>query len=306
LLQLDYPAIEVLLCAADGDQAAEAAITAAQRAHPQLRICIAVPEAVRNPKSALLAAAIPYASHDLLLLTDDNVVSPPSRVLTHLAYCETGYGLVSACVLGERPENLWGAVDAAFMNGHFARLQLAGDAVGLSFSTGKSMLISKEALTRSGGYAASGNTLCEDAIVQRQLLAIGQKVTLTDEPLRQPLGRRLLAEVWHRHLRWAGCRRRYAPLLFLIELITSVPVAALMGGLACTSAGGHFAVGSVGTALLLLGVEWAFLMLARWPIGIRFPIAWTVRELLAPLLWISALLPLQRAEWRDRTLALRP
>ena len=40
-------------------------------------------------------------------------------------------------------------------------------------------------------------------------------------------GRRSFGEVWHRHLRWATCRRQFAPLLFGLELITSAPVAVL-------------------------------------------------------------------------------
>lgn len=306
LAQLDYPKVEVLLCSAEGDRAAAEAIATTRQQHPSLRACFVAPASVTNPKSGLLAATIPHAAHDLLLLTDDNVVSTPLRIQTHLAYHEAGYGLVSACVLGEAPENFWGAIDAAYMNGHFARLQLAGDAIGLSFSTGKSILVSKEALARSGGYAAAGETMCEDAIVQRDLRATGQRVTLTHEPVRQPIGRRRLADVWHRHLRWASCRRRHAPLLFAAELCVSVPVAALAGGAVSAAAGAGFATGLAGTVGLLLTLEWGFLALARWPIGRWYPAAWLVRELLAIPLWFAALLPRQRVLWRDRALEFGP
>ena len=305
LTELDYPKVEVLLCAAEGDFAAAKAIVAAEQAQPGLRTCIVKPDAINNPKSALLAAAIPRATHELLLLTDDNVVSSPLRIQAHLAYREAGFGLVSACVLGEATENFWGAVDAAFMNGHFARLQLAGDAVGLSFSTGKSVMVSKMALARSGGYAAAGDSMCEDAIVQRGLKATGQRVTLSHEPLRQPIGRRRAAEVWHRHVRWASCRRRYAPLLFGLEMATAAPVAALAGGLASAGLGTSFATGLVVTIVLQLGLERAFLTLARWPVSPGYPAAWAARELLALPLGVAALLPRRRTVWRKRALALR-
>jgi ceramide glucosyltransferase len=306
LAQLDYPNVEVLLCAAQDDRAAAEAIAATRQQHRELRACLIAPIPLSNPKSGLLAAAIPHASHDLLLLTDDNVVSTTRRIQTHLAYREAGYGVVSACVLGEAPDNLWGAVDAAFMNGHFARLQLAGDAFGLSFSTGKSILVSREALVRSGGYAAAGETMCEDAIVEQGLRAIGQRVTLTHEPLRQPIGQRRLAEVWHRHLRWTSCRRRHAPLLFALELCVSAPVATLAGGVASALVGAGFAAGVTSTLALLLALEWSFLALAHWPIGRWFPAAWLARELLTVPLWLAALLPRQRIHWRDRTLELGP
>ena len=80
LAELDYPKVEVLLCAAEGDFAAAKAIVAAEQAQPGLRACVVKPAAIENPKSALLAAAIPIATHELLLLTDDNVVSSPLRI----------------------------------------------------------------------------------------------------------------------------------------------------------------------------------------------------------------------------------
>lgn len=305
LAALDYPAFEIILCCDEADRAAAAAIEAAVQQHPTLKSRAVVPAALGNPKSAVLAAAVPLAAHDLLLLSDDNVVSSSQRIAEHLAVRAAGHGLVSACALGEAAETFWGEVDAAFMNGQFARLQCAGDAVGLSFSTGKSMLVSRRDLLASGGFAPSGNTMCEDAVVQRQLVRAGQKVALTAEPVRQPIGRRGFSEVWHRHLRWATCRRQYAPLLFGLELITSAPVAVLAGGVAAGWLGFGFVSGVSATAILFLGAECIFLRLAGWPTGRAFPAAWAAREMLAPVLWLAALLPRRRTYWRNRPLALR-
>lgn len=305
LAALDHPALEIILCCAETDPAAAAAIEAAVRRHPALQSRVVVPAALGNPKSALLAAVVPLAAHDLLLLSDDNVVASPQRIAQHLAARAAGYGLVSACALGEAAESFWSEVDAAFMNGQFARLQRAGDAVGLSFSTGKSMLVSRQDLLASGGFAPSGDTMCEDAVVQRQLVQTGQRVALTAEPVRQPIGRRSFGEVWHRHLRWATCRRQFAPLLFGLELITSAPVAVLAGGALATALGLGFLGGAAGTAILFLGAEWTFLRLAGWPAGRAFPLAWAGRELLAPALWLVALLPRRRTYWRNRPLPLR-
>lgn len=305
LAGLDHPALEIILCCAETDPAAVVAIEAAVQRHPALQSHIVAPAALGNPKSALLAAAVPLAAHDLLLLSDDNVVASPQRIAQHLAVRAAGHGLVSACALGEAAESFWGEVDAAFMNGQFARLQCAGDAVDLSFSTGKSMLVSRQDLLASGGFAPSGDTMCEDAVVQRQLVQAGQRVALTAVPIRQPIGRRDFGEVWHRHLRWATCRRQFAPLLFGLELITSAPVAVLAGGAAAGSLGFGFAGGAGATVILFLGAEWIFLRLAGWPAGRAFPLAWAARELLAPALWLAALLPRRRTYWRNRPLPLR-
>ncbi len=302
--RLTYPRHEVMLCASEDDGEATLAIQAALKLVPGMRGCIVTPIAISNPKAALVAAALPLAKHDLILFSDDNVVSSPERIQTHLAYRGAGYGLVSACVVGDEFKSFWAAVDGAFMNGHFARLQRAGDAVGLSFSTGKSILLSRNALTRSGGYKAAGETICEDAIVQRDLCAIGERVTLTHEVQRQPIGQRRAAEVWHRHLRWARCRRRHAPLLFALEAATSGPITVLAAAIAGSAISLPYACGAAG-ALLLLSMEWGFLVFVGWPRSRWYPAVWVTRELMALALWVTALKSSEQTLWRGKSLKLR-
>lgn len=304
LAALDHPVLEIILCCAEADHAAMSAIRALVHQYPALQSRTVTPSPLRNPKAALLDATIALARADLLLLSDDNVVSSPQRVAQHLALRAAGHGLVSACAIGDSAESFWGKVDAAFMNGQFARQQCAGDAIGLSFSTGKSMLISRRDLLASGGFAPSGDTMCEDAVIQRQLVRAGHRVALTAEPVRQPIGRRGFRQVWHRHLRWATCRRQYAPLFFGMEAITSAPLTALAGGLAARSFEGGFVFGASATTVVFLGAEWIFLWLAGWPAGRSFPIIWMMRELLAPILWLAAVLPRRRTYWRNRPLEL--
>jgi ceramide glucosyltransferase len=305
LARLDYPAFEVILCAASDDRESARLVQDAATTDSRIRICLPAVTTAANPKVALLAAAMKEAQHDLLLMTDDNVIGGPTRVQTQLAYRNAGFGLVSACTFGMAPENFWSEVDGAFMNGHFARLQRAGDAVGLSYATGKSMLVSRHELLQSGGIATAGRTLCEDAALQQQLRRRGQRATLSHEPLVQPLGRRDFAEVWHRHLRWAVCRRRHAPLLFTGEALLSAPVAALAAGASGLGFGIGFALACLAAMALLLGIEWTFLVLARCQPSWRFPAAWLAREALTLPLWLAALAPHRIVVWRQRALPMR-
>ena len=304
LRRMNYPSYEVMLCASEEDDQATLAIQSVLQLVPHFRPCILKSLAISNHKAALVAAALPLAKNDLILLSDDNVVSTPDRIQAHLAYRTAGYGLVSSSVIGDRSTNFWGAVDGAFMNGHFARLQRAGDAVGLSFSTGKSILVSREALARSGGYRAAGESVCEDAIVQRDLRAIGERVTLSHEVQHQPIGQRRAAEVWHRHLRWARCRRRHAPLLFALEVAMSAPITALYAAVAGSSIGQPYVCGGAAVLLLLI-LEWTFLSLVGWPHSRGYPAVWVTRELLAIALWFTALKPSEQTLWRGRSLKLR-
>ena len=302
LASLDYPDFEVILCAEDDDVDAVELTKRTASEYRQFTACnLAIP-ATANPKVALLEAGIQKARHDLLLLSDDNVVSKPNRLRTLVAYRNAGYGLVSTCVLGSEAQNFWGDVDRAFMNGHFARLQCAGDSIGLSFATGKSMLLSRADLLRSGGIGSIGATICEDAKLQRQLEAIGTTTTLSHDRILQPIGLRTFNEVWHRHLRWSMCRRQYAPLLFVAEAILSAPVASVSAAIAGVGLNVGFAPGFVATAAMLLAIEWAFLRISGATPGWRFPAIWLAREALSLPLWLAALSPRRTVVWRARVL----
>lgn len=306
LASLDYPDFEVILCAEDDDVAALELTKQAASKYRRFTLCDSPVASTVNPKAALLDAGIQKARHDLLLLSDDNVVSTSNRLRTLIAYRNAGYGLVSTCVLGSEAQNFWGDVDRAFMNGHFARLQCAGDSIGLSFATGKSMLLSRADLRRSGGIGSIGATGCEDAKLQRQLEAIGTRITLSHDRIMQPIGLRTFSEVWHRHLRWTMCRRQYAPLLFVGEAILSAPVASISGSVAGVGLGVGFAPGFVASATVLMAIEWAFLRISGASPGWRFPAIWLTREVLSLPLWFAALRPRRTVVWRARALPTLP
>jgi ceramide glucosyltransferase len=299
LLRLDYRDYEVVLCAASNDAAGIELIERVACTSPRLRTCRGILRSGVNPKSILLAAGVAAARHELLLLSDDNVLSQPRRLQTNLAHRDAGFALVSTAVFGVEATTFWSEVDGAFMNGHFARIQRAGDAVGQSFAAGKTMFLSRAHLARAGGLIAAGQTLCEDGALQRQLTAAGLRTVVSDERLVQPLGARQRLDVWHRHLRWAGCRRRFAPALFLSELLLAAPVTAIAGGLAAPRLGLDSLGVSAASLMLMLTAEWIFLWLAGCPTGPRYCAAWMVRELMSLPMWFSALFQ-RTAMWRER------
>lgn len=306
LASLDYPDFEVILCAEEDDNDAVELTKLVASKYRRFTACTSHIPATVNPKAALLNAGILNARHDVLLLSDDNVVSMPDRLRTLITYRNAGYGLVSTCVLGSEPQSFWGDVDRAFMNGHFARLQCAGDSIGLSFATGKSMLLSRADLLRSGGIGSIGATGCEDAKLQRQLEAIGTRTTLSHDRLIQPIGLRTFSDVWNRHLRWAMCRRQYALLLFFGEAILSAPVASILAGMAGIGLNVGFAPCFVAAATTLMALEWAFLRIAGASPGWRFATVWLTRELLSLPLWFAALRPRRTIVWRARALPTLP
>jgi len=304
LLHLDFPDCEILLSApADDPFAVTAILEQEQRKPERIRALALALSASSNSKVDLLAAAVREARRELLLFTDDNVVSASTRVHGHLAVLEEGYSLVSAAALGVEPASFWGRVDAAFMNGYFSRLQLAGDMIGLSGVTGKTMLVRRRDLDRIGGLQTIGHGLCEDSELQKRISQVGGRTALSPEPVRQVIGRRTFGEVWNRHLRWFFCRRRQVPGVFVAEIVLSSWAAATAGALLAASLGAPWWAGLAATLCALFVVEAMFLYLARWHLGGLSPVVWLTREILVLPLCIMALTG-RTVVWRTRRRAL--
>ena len=115
-----------------------------------------------NSKVGLQSAGVTEARHGVFLFSDDNVLSPPERLLAHVTKLQQGYSLVSAVVIATGARGFWAAVDALFMHG-FSRLQRAGARLGYAGVIGKSMMLRRQDLERVGGLPSTASTLCEDA-----------------------------------------------------------------------------------------------------------------------------------------------
>jgi ceramide glucosyltransferase len=289
LRELDYPEREILLCVnrkpSSSNHGSDPVLDGGARL---LHVALREGE---NAKVAALATGVDAARHDLLLLSDDNVVGTPMRIQEQLAYLNETVRVVSTPVLGSAPATFWAEVDIALMNGHFARLHLAAAVLGHSFLLGKSLLLRKETLRALGGIEITGETCCEDADLSERIAAAGWRVALSHRPLIQVIGSRSFGETWQRHRRWLVCRRNHAPRAFAAELIASAPVASAVAGalLAMHAPFVSPAIGVLGTMTLWLAIELAFVRFNGWHFGWQTPFAWLARELGFPFLWLSAL-----------------
>jgi hypothetical protein len=110
------------------------------------------------------------------------------------------------------------------------------------------------------------------------------------------LGRRALAGVWQRQLRWARLRRLSFPGSFCAELPGGGVFPFLLGG--WLAAEGILPwVGIVAIALAWYGAEALLARAFGWRCGVRSPLFWVARDLLLPVLWTRAW-AVKDYEWR--------
>ena len=117
---------------------------------------------------------------------------------------------------------------------------------------------------------------------------LGLRVRLVDAPFGQPLGERTAAEIWRRQLRWSRLRRATFKAFFIPEILVG-GVGPLIAAGVVAAAAGVSVVGVVVTlALAWYGGEVVLARAAAWPLSLRAPFIFLLRDLLLPALWVHA------------------
>jgi ceramide glucosyltransferase len=286
---LDYPRYEIVFCVANARDPVVPLVQRLIAAHPQVpaRLLIGDDRISENPKLNNVYKGWRQARYDWTILADSNVGMPSDYIQRLMSAWRADTGLVCSPPVGCRPRGFWAELECAFLNGYQARFQYTADSLGFGFAQGKSMLWRRSLIEPAGGVRALAAELAEDAASTKVVRSLGLRVRLVDAPFEQPLGRRTAAEVWRRQLRWARLRRASFKTWFAMEILSGgiLPLAAA----AVLAMQGELSA----TALPVLVLAWygSEALLARaaaWPLTLSAAAACMLRDLLLPVLWISA------------------
>ena len=299
--QTEYPTYEILFCIGAPNDPAIPLVQRLIAAHPhiQARLLIGDEKISGNPKLNNCVKGWRAARHDLILLSDSNVLLPPDYLHRMLNAWTPGTGLVSAPPIGIQPQGFWARLECAFLNSFQARWQLASARIDNGFAQGKMLLWDKSVLERAGGIAVLGREMAEDVASTKVVRAAGLKVRLPPRFFAQPIGPRTLANVWGRQLRWARVRRLGFPLLFLPELFigAAFPFLALL----TLTATGLTAWGIPTALVIWYGAEYLLARIGKWPRSPADIAAWMLRDALLPALWVACWAS-SSFEWRGTVL----
>jgi ceramide glucosyltransferase len=303
---IDHPNYEVIFCVAAADDPVVPIVRRLIREHPEVpgRLLVGCERGGPNPKLNNLMKAWDVAGHDWIVLADSNVLIPPDYLDRLFARWTERCAFVCSPPVGVDVQGCAAELEAAFLNTFQARWQLAVDELGFGFVQGKTLLLRRSDLAREGGLAALAREVAEDAAATKIARLRGREVRAADEPFPQPLGRRSLAGVWQRQLRWARLRRLSFPGFFCAELPAGGVFPFLLAYSLAT--GGVLSWGSIaGMMLAWYGAEALLARAFGWPLRVRSPLFWIARDLLLPVLWARAWAT-KGYEWRGNPVDLRP
>lgn len=283
----DYPDYEVIFCVARADDPVLPLLRALVDGSPvPARLLVGWDSVTGNPKLDNLWKGWQASRRDWVCMSDSNLLLPPDYLSIVVDSWGPDCGLVSAPPYGIRPEGWAARIECAFLNSNQARLQYLADSVGMGFAQGKTMFFNRPLLDANGGLPLLGRALAEDVAATSVTQGLGLRVALTPLPFPQPVGRRSLAQVLGRQLRWSRVRRDGFPLLFMLEPLNGAVLPAVVAGAAAVAAGL--------TPLLVLaylalwyGAEVVLMRRAGWPSGWRDIAVLPLRDLLLPAIWIA-------------------
>ena len=304
--ELDYPDYELIFCVARGTDPIIPLVRKLMAAYPGIpsQVVIGDERISENPKLNNCVRGWDAARHDWVILADYNVLMPPDYVQRLQGSWRSDTGLVCSTPAGSRPEGFWAEVECAFLNTLQARWQYAGEALGLGFAQGKSMLWRKDILDSRGGIRVLAAEIAEDAAATKLVRNAGLHVHLVDAPFQQPLGRRSASEVWYRQLRWARLRRVTFPLFFAPEVSSAAMLPMLAGGVWAASYGWSVVATVLAVATFWYGPELVLARLKGWPLSRRSLLAFVVRDALLLPMWAYAWVAV-RIEWRGNAMTVR-
>ncbi len=216
---------------APGD-AAQAGFEALRRAHPQADLALTIGNGQRtaNGKMGNLITIMPQARHDVLVLSDSDMVAGPdylARVLGALA--GPGVGAVSCLYVGRGDSGLWSDMSAAAISYATMPALLLAAQTGLARPCmGSTIALRRETLDAIGGFGAFSDILADDFEIGEAVRRQGLRVAIPPFVITHACHEPTLGELWRHQLRWAATLRTLATAGYACTFVTNpVPLALL-------------------------------------------------------------------------------
>lgn len=257
-----------------------------------------------NAKVSTLRQLEPHLRHDLVLISDADVVVPPDFAAQAAAtLAATGAGLVNCFYRLGNPVTLAMEWEAVAINADFwPQVLQARSLKPVDFALGAAMALPRSVLQAAGGFAVLADYLADDNQLGRRVAGLGKTIEFTGvvaECRDSPMG---WAQVWAHQSRWARTIRVCQPAPFFFSILNNSTLwpllFCLMAGPRAAAAFAVCLLFRVGTALhqrsRLMGGP------AGWPWFWMAP----VKDMLDVLVWAGAFLG-NRVSWRGETYLVR-
>jgi ceramide glucosyltransferase len=214
----DYPEFQIVFGVHSADDPALATVERLRRRFPERDIAIVADPTMHgsNRKLSNLINMLPFARHDILVISDSDLhVRPDYLMKLVAALAVPGTGLVTSLYFGRSPApGAWtNALGATEINHTFLPGVLLSRAMGREDCLGSTAMFRRETLDRIGGFHPLAHVLAEDNVMGQRIRELGLSIALADVVPIAMVPESTPRAVWQHEIRWTRTIRELAPTL---------------------------------------------------------------------------------------------
>src|SRR5208282_4661392 len=230
----DYPgAIQFVFGVQDPDDSAIPVVKSLIERYPGLDLQLVVNGATHggNRKVSNLINMGQVARHPVIVVSDSDVAVGPNYLRTvAAALAQPGVGAVTCLYRGLPSGGFWSRLSAMAVHDHFLPGVALGLALGLARPClGATIALSRETLSRIGGFEAVANQLADDYAIGKAVRQAGLRVVLPPLLVAHSCEEKSLGEVVRHELRWARTIFTVDPVGYIGSGVTHPLPLALVG-----------------------------------------------------------------------------
>jgi ceramide glucosyltransferase len=293
-----------LLCGVQRpDDPAIGAVEALRRRYPQARIDLVIDATPHgaNRKVANLINLQPHIAHDVIVLSDSDMVAPRTYLSGIMAALDRpGTGAVTLPYNGRGDAGAWSRLGAAGLSWQFLPGAVFGAVHGLAQPCmGSTIALRRGTLDRIGGFARVADVLADDHAIGAAVAALGLAVVVAPVLVTHASAEPGFGALWRHEIRWGATVRDLAPVGYILGVIAMPLPLAFPAILA------HSALGPVALVTALLARTGLALVADRIG-GARSAPLWTLplRDVLTFMVFCASLTA-RSVDWRGSILRLQ-
>jgi len=221
-----YPGDRELLLGVDatkGDDAARLERLLATNDNANARVIRCVGGRAANPKVSKLLELLPAARHEVLLISDADVLVESDFLIRFTGEFLQSEAALSCCLYRlQGGSGLAQKLESSANNIEFwSQVAQAGSMSAVDFALGAAMILKRDALESIGGFAAFGDHIADDFQLGNRLRRHGGTILVSSAPvdcLHSSPGAR---DILQRQVRWARTMRICKPLTYFFSILSN-------------------------------------------------------------------------------------
>lgn len=303
----DYPEYQVVYSVQRRDDPAADLLQELQREFGSLLVTVACSSATVgvNGKINNLAGALPHARHEVLVISDSDVLLRPDylkRIVAPLA--DPAVGIVSTFFRGRDAGPWYEQMEQLTLNADHFALAMFARATGLAeFCFGASTALTKTTLAAIGGFEGLGEFLTEDTEMGRRVVRLGKQLVDIPYVVDTTIDLGSPSHWWQKQTYWDQNARVAVPRVFIASLLLRIiPLALLFAAVRGWDALGLWLVGvavlaRMAAVVAVVGVALADVrgLLSIWLVPFKDVLS---------LIWFVRAFAARRVIWRGVEMSL--